>query len=141
MSLFPFLIVVAALGGFVGSRDLADEAARILLEAWPQEVAKPIAENIHSVLTSARKDVLTLGLAFSVYFASSGVESLRIALNRSYAVIDRRNWLLLRLESILYVLDRRRLAARLCLSGGVGAADLVGDGTLCTGASRRSAAS
>lgn len=104
MSLFPFLIVVAALGGIFGSRDLADEAGRLLLEAWPKEVAAPIALDIHGVLTSARGDLLTLGVAFAIYFASSGVESLRIALNRAYDVIERRNWLLLRLESIGYVL-------------------------------------
>ncbi len=40
MALFPFLIVVTALAGFFfGSKELADEAARILLEAWPKEVA------------------------------------------------------------------------------------------------------
>jgi membrane protein len=48
--------------------------------------------------------VLTIGVAFAIYFASSGVESLRIALNRSYAVTEQRNWLVLRLESIAYVL-------------------------------------
>jgi membrane protein len=104
MALFPFLIVVTALAGFFGSRELADEAARILLEAWPEEVAAPIALEIHGVLTSARGGVLTLGVAFAVYFASSGVESLRIALNRSYGVAEHRNLLLLRLESIGYVL-------------------------------------
>ena len=44
MAMFPFLIVVTALAGFFfGSKDLADEAARILLDAWPQQVAEPIA--------------------------------------------------------------------------------------------------
>jgi membrane protein len=104
MALFPFLIVVTALAGFFGSRELADEAAQILLEAWPQEVAAPIALEIQGVLTSARSGVLTLGVAFAIFFASSGVESLRISLNRSYAVTEQRNWLLLRFESILYVL-------------------------------------
>src|SRR5262244_1855554 len=37
-------------------------------------------------------------------FASSGVESLRIGLNRAYGVTETRNWILLRLESIGYVL-------------------------------------
>ena len=40
MALFPFLIVVTALAGFFfGSKQLADEAAKILLEAWPAQVA------------------------------------------------------------------------------------------------------
>src|SRR5499433_3916548 len=37
-------------------------------------------------------------------FASSGVESLRIGLNRAYGVVETRHWILLRLESIAYVL-------------------------------------
>ena len=105
MALFPFLIVVTALAGFFfGSKELADEAARILLEAWPKEVAAPIALDITGVLTSTRGDVLTLGVLFALYFASSGVESLRIGLNRAYDIKEQRSWWLLRLESIVYVI-------------------------------------
>ncbi len=105
MALFPFLIVVTALAGFFfGSKQLADEAARILLEAWPKEVAAPIALDVAGVLTNTRGDVLTFGLLFAVYFASSGVESLRVGLNRAYDVSEPRPWYVLRLESIFYVL-------------------------------------
>lgn len=105
MAMFPFLIVVTALASlFFGSKDLANEAARILLEAWPPEVAGPIAADITGVLTNSQRSVLTLGVVFSVYFASSGVESLRIGLNRAYDMPEWRSWWLLRLESIFYVL-------------------------------------
>jgi len=105
MALFPFLIVVTALAGFFfGSKELADEAARLLLEAWPSQVAAPIAFDITGVLTSTRGDVLTLGVLFALYFASSGVESLRIGLNRAYGIKEPRPWWLLRIESIVYVL-------------------------------------
>jgi membrane protein len=104
LSLFPFLIVVTALAGFVGSANLADEVARLMFAAWPEEVAGPIASEIHQVLTTARGGVLTLGAVFAVYFASSGVESLRIGLNRAYGLQESRSWWLLRLESIGYVL-------------------------------------
>lgn len=105
MALFPFLIVVTALAGFFfGSQQLADEAARILLETWPKEVAGPIALDITGVLTGNRGNVLTFGVLFALYFASSGVESLRVALNRAYDMSERRPWWLLRIESIVYVL-------------------------------------
>jgi membrane protein len=105
MALFPFLILVTALAGFfLGSRDLADEVARIMLEIWPSEVANPIAAEIKRVLTTWRGDVLTVGVAFALFFASSGVESLRIGLNRAYGQVDTRRWWVLRLESIGYVL-------------------------------------
>jgi membrane protein len=105
MALFPFLIVVTALAGFFfGSKELADEAAHILLETWPEQVAGPIALDITGVLTSTRGDVLTFGVLFALYFASSGVESLRIALNRAYSTSESRPWWWLRIESIGYVL-------------------------------------
>jgi membrane protein len=104
MAMFPFLIVVTALAGFVGSVNLADEVARLIFAAWPKEVARPIAGEIHHVLTTTRVSVLTLGAVFAVYFASAGVESLRIGLNRAYGLEERRSFWLLRLESIGYVL-------------------------------------
>ena len=105
MSLFPFLIVVTSIAAFFfGSKQLADEAARILLEAWPKEVADPIALDVSGVLTNVRGDVFTFGLLFALYFSSSGVESLRIGLNRAYDCKETRGWWLLRLESVLYVL-------------------------------------
>jgi membrane protein len=104
MSLFPFLIVVTALAGLIGSESLADEAGRLLLDAWPPEVAEPIAGEIRRVATTPRGGTLTFGALFAVYFASSGLESLRIGLNRAYEAEETRSWWLLRLESILYVI-------------------------------------
>ena len=48
--------------------------------------------------------MLTFGVAFALYFASSGVESLRIGLNRAYDMVETRSWWLLRIESIGYVI-------------------------------------
>lgn len=104
MSLFPFFLVLTALAGMFGSQDLADEAAKLMLEAWPEEVAGAVAGELHTVLTSAHSRVLTVGVVLALYFSSSGIESLRIALNRAYATVDPRPIWLLRLESIGYVL-------------------------------------
>jgi len=104
MAMFPFLIVVTALAGFIGSVNLANEVARLMFAAWPREVAGPLANEIHNVLTTTRGGILTLGAVFAVYFASSGVESLRIGLNRAYGLHEERSFWLLRLESIGYVL-------------------------------------
>ena len=104
MALFPFLIVVTSVAGFFGSKELADQVAKMLLDAWPVEVSQPIAYEIHNVLTITRGDVLTIGVALAIYFASSGIESVRIGLNRAYRIGEQRAWWLLRLESIAYVL-------------------------------------
>jgi membrane protein len=104
MALFPFLIVLTSLAGFVGSKNLADQAAELMLQIWPVQVADALSVQIHDVLTTTRGDALTIGLLLAVYFASSGVESLRVALNRAYSVVDMRRWYWLRLESIGYTM-------------------------------------
>jgi membrane protein len=104
MALFPFLIVLTSLAGFFGSEELADQAATLMLETWPRQVADSLAVQIHDVLTTPRGGALTIGAVLAVYFASNGVESLRVALNRAYAVSEPRRWYWLRLESIGYTL-------------------------------------
>jgi membrane protein len=104
MALFPFLIVITSLAGFFGSKELADQAASLLLQTWPPQVASTISGQIHQVLTTTRTDALTVGAVLAVYFASNGVEALRVALNRAYAVVEPRRWYWLRLESIGYTL-------------------------------------
>src|SRR6188768_3856747 len=82
MALFPFLIVLTSLAGFFGSKELADQAAGLMLQIWPQQVADSLSGEIHDVLTTTRGD----------------------ALNRAYAVVEPRRWYWLRLESIGYTL-------------------------------------
>jgi membrane protein len=103
MALFPFLIFVTALAALFGTKELADQTAVLLLEAWPKEVAEPIAAAIHDVLTNLRTDALTFGVVFAIYFSSSGIEGLRVGLNRAYGVRERHPWWWTRIESILYV--------------------------------------
>ena len=56
------------------------------------------------MLGTTRGGVLTIGVVLAIYFASSGVDSLRIALTRAYNAKETRSWWLLKLESIAYVL-------------------------------------
>ncbi len=103
-SVFPFLIFVGAVAGFFGTPEIADKAAELLFDAWPPDIARPLAAEIHRVLTTARGGLLTIGGLLSLYFSASGVEALRTGLNRAYALRDARPWWLLRLEAILFVL-------------------------------------
>jgi membrane protein len=104
MALFPFLIVITSLAGFFGSEDLADQAAQLMLDTWPSQVASALSGEIHDVLTQSHGGTLTIGLVLAIYFASNGVESLRVGLNRAYSVVETRRWYWLRLESIGYTM-------------------------------------
>ena len=103
-SLFPFLIFVTALAGFLGTQDLADEATRLIFSAWPEAVARPIAGEVHDVLTAPRGGLLTIGVVLALYFSTSAIEALRVGLNRAYASPERRPWWLLRLQSLMFTL-------------------------------------
>ncbi len=102
-SIFSFLIFVTALAGFLGTKDIADEAAKILLDTWPQGIAEPLTKEIHTVLTRPRGGLLGVSAVLSIYYASSGVEALRTGLNRAYDERETRPWWVLRLEFIFFV--------------------------------------
>ncbi len=103
LSLFPFLIVVAAAAGVIGSQPLAQEVVRLIFEAWPEEVARPMAHEALAVLTRPGTGTITIGLAIALWFASNGVEALRLALNRAYRATETRHFLFRRLQSLGFV--------------------------------------
>ena len=104
MALFPFLIFVAAVAAsMLGSAELAEEVAQILLETMPERIANVLSREIHTVLTVPRGDLMTVGILLAVWFASNGVEALRTALNRAYRTKESRSVFLLRAQSILFV--------------------------------------
>src|SRR5437879_11572719 len=66
MALFPFLIVLTSLAGFFGSKELADQAAGLMMQVWPRQVADSLSGEIHDVLTTTRGDALTIGAVLAV---------------------------------------------------------------------------
>jgi membrane protein len=102
-AIFPFLIFVTSLAGFLGAQLVAHDAAGAFFEIWPPQVAGPIRHEIERVLSARHSGLLTISAALAVYFSSSGVEALRTGLNRAYGLTETRPWWLLRLESIGYV--------------------------------------
>ena len=118
-------------------RSSPTRSRNILLEAWPTQVAEPIAREIHACSPRARGDVLTIGVVLAIYFASSGVESLRIGLNRAYDV-ERAAQLVAAAAGIdRLCAGRRGRAAGAGVPDRAGAADLRDRGaTTCRGSSR-----
>lgn len=104
MALFPFLIFVAALAGFVGAEDLSGRVADILFTVWPKEVAGPIADEVNRVLAGQHRGLLTVSAVITLYLASNGIEAVRNGLNRAYRIVDRRSLLFRRGQSIALVL-------------------------------------
>jgi membrane protein len=104
MALFPFLIFVAAFAGSLGDSALANRVAEMVFAAWPADVAQPIASEVRRVLAPTHSGLLTVSAVVALFLASNGIEAVRTALNRAYRVVDRRNFFLLRAQSLVLVL-------------------------------------
>lgn len=104
MALFPFLIFLTAIAAFFDLSALSATVVALIFESVPARIAAPIAGEVKNVLLVPRGDILTFGVALALWFASSGVEAMRVGLNRAYGMVENRNFLLLRLESIGFVL-------------------------------------
>lgn len=104
MALFPFLIFATSLASFLGTKQFADTAVHVIFDMWPSNIAAPIANEVTNVLTVQRSGLLTLSVIAAAYFASNGIEALRVALNRAYRVSDQRSIIFCRLQSLGFVL-------------------------------------
>ncbi len=120
MAIFPFLIFVAALAAFVGQRELADTVTNLIFQAWPPDIAEPIATEVHKVLTEPRGGILTISVAITIYLASNGVEAVRMALNRAYRSIETRSIFFLRFQSVGYVIIGALASLALAILGVLG---------------------
>ena len=96
VSLFPFCILL-------GAPDLVKTAVGHLFQVLPPDVAKALAPQVEAIMNSSRIDLLTLGGAITLFFATSAVETLRTALNFAYRVTETRNYFLCLLLSMLHV--------------------------------------
>lgn len=103
MALFPFVLFVVALAGAL-SRDVpTDDLFNLLLGSWPREVAEPIESELRAVLKSSHSSLMTVGGVLALYFASNGVEAIRVALSRAYHDVDPRPFWLTRIISVGFV--------------------------------------
>jgi membrane protein len=105
LSLFPFLIFLAALAGFLGDRETADSFIEAMFEFMPDDVAETLAPAVGEVLGARQGGLLTFGILATLWFASNGFEALRTGLNRAYGVTEQRSMWWLRLQSIAFVIS------------------------------------
>jgi len=86
LAMFPLLILVSAAAGFFGQPgDAAALAARVMGYA-PQVVRDAVQPVIDQVLAQRNQALLTIGVIATLWTASSGLQAVRTALNRSYGI-------------------------------------------------------
>ncbi|MEL6298512.1 MAG: YihY/virulence factor BrkB family protein [Pseudomonadota bacterium] len=104
LALFPFCIFVGALAGLFGGRELAELSITKLFEILPAQVAEALVPQVNAIMGQIRIDLITLGGAVALFFATNGIETLRNALNYAYREQETRPYPLCLLVSALFVL-------------------------------------
>ncbi len=86
LAMFPLLILVSAAAGFFGQPGDAAALADRVLGYAPQIVRDAMHPVIDQVLAQRNQALLTIGVLATLWTASSGMQAVRTALNRSYGI-------------------------------------------------------
>ena len=86
LAMFPLLILASAAAAYVGHPGEAGALAARVLEYAPPVVRDALQPVVEQVLLQRNEALLAVGLFVTVWTASSGIQAVRTALNRAYAV-------------------------------------------------------
>ncbi len=101
LSLFPFLILLVSIIGFIGASEMGIEVIHTILAAAPKDVAEALAPRIDEIISGPPQTFLTIAIIGVIWTASSSVEGYRTILNRAYRVAFPPPYVWRRLVSIL----------------------------------------
>ena len=139
LSIFPFVIVAAAVARLFGQTEEGLAAVNALLQTMPRDVAEVLRRPIHDVLEARSGGLLWLGAVVGLWTTGSFIETIRDIIRRAYGVTFSRPFWEYRLGSVgmiiaAVVLAMIAFSASILLSGVQqflveripGAGDLVG---------------
>lgn len=101
LALFPALIFIAALAGFVGQavgvQDLFDRILANLAQVLPPSALETITTPLAQILSTQSGGLLSIGILGTIWAASSATATMMKAFNRAYGVKETRPFWLYRL--------------------------------------------
>ncbi len=100
-SLFPFLIFLLALAGFLGQGEAAAQSIDLALDILPPEVEGVLRPAVIDIRNAPHTTLMTFSIAVALWVSSSGLESLRHALNLAFGVTNQQSFWLTRLQSLM----------------------------------------
>ena len=86
MSLFPFVIVAAAIARLFGQTQEGLAAVNGLLQTMPHDVAEVLRKPIHDVIHARSGGLLWLGAVIGLWSTGSFIETIRDIIRRAYGV-------------------------------------------------------
>ena len=100
LSIFPFVIVAAAIARLFGQTDEGMDAVNALLQTMPRSVAEVLHTPIRDVLEARSGSLLWLGALVGLWTTGSFIETIRDIIRRAYGVTFSRPFWEYRLGSV-----------------------------------------
>jgi membrane protein len=100
LSLFPFVIVAAAVARLLGATEEGMVAVYGMLETMPRDVREVLRKPIEDVLTARTGNLIWLGALVGLWTTASFIETIRDIIRRAYGVTYSRPFWEYRLGSI-----------------------------------------
>lgn len=104
LSLFPFIIFLVALSGFLGQTEGGLAAISFLFEVLPPEVSAVIDGPIQGIIANTSQQLLTGSILFSIWTAALVVEAARDALIKAFGRQNANAAWIRRLESLAIII-------------------------------------
>ena len=122
LSIFPFVIVAAAIARLFGQTDEGMDAVNALLQTMPRNVAEVLRTPIQDVIEARSGSLLWLGALVGLWTTGSFIETIRDIIRRAYGVTFSRPFWEYRLGSVgmivaAVVLAMIAFSASILLSG------------------------
>jgi len=86
LSIFPFIIIAAAVAQLVGRSEGGIETLRALLETMPPDVAQLLEKPIEDVISARSGTLLWIGALIGLWSVGSFIETIRDIIRRAYGV-------------------------------------------------------
>ena len=100
---FPLLLFLVSVFGMVleSTDELRAELYQYLAQIMPGSAYQLVQTTMDEIIETSSGGKLTVGLLVTLWSASAGIDSLRIALNRVYEVKETRSWWKTKLQSLV----------------------------------------
>lgn len=104
LAIFPFLLFLAGLTALITGDTQAQTAIDYLFSIAPENIVKPIANEINNIIATNNSGLLIISLALTFWTGLTAVESVRGGLNRAYNVVESRSYWLRLVQDIGFIL-------------------------------------
>jgi membrane protein len=104
LTIFPFFIVAAAMGGVFGRSDYGQEAVNAFLAAVPPSMASVIAAPVKAAMIARTGPLLWLAVIVGLWTTGSLIESIRSVIRQAYGTTSNKPFWRYRLGSMAMII-------------------------------------